>query len=397
MKVNLPVTGREYDYPDDWVIISATDTRGVTTHVNDTFVTISGFERDELVGHSHNVVRHPDMPPAAFADLWETLKAGRSWMGIVKNRCKNGDHYWVDAFVTPLMEEGSVIGYESVRVKPKPEYVERADRIYQRINAGRSPRLRRVPSGVRARAGVGVAAVSVPLLAGGYAAGIGPLGIGAAALFVAGAGGAVIRWAIQPVRWMAVASTGVIDNPIARQVYAGGNDATSQIRTALKAQRQRLITVLDRIENAAGEVSGHADSAASFAEQNARGMSAQQSESERLGEAVDGMVNAIQEVAAGAEEAATAAHEADEANAEGKLVITEMVLAIDSLAEEVDTASKSIIQLAQDSRSIGRVVEVINEIAEQTNLLSLNAAIEAARAGDSGSGFAVVAEQVRTL
>ena len=97
MKKNFPVTGQERTYGDDVNILSTTDPKGRITHVNDDFVEISGFERDELIGKAHNIVRHPDMPPAAFEDLWKTIKGGESWLGIVKNRCKNGDHYWVSA------------------------------------------------------------------------------------------------------------------------------------------------------------------------------------------------------------------------------------------------------------------------------------------------------------
>ena len=127
MKNNQPVTQQEFDYPEDWVIISATDTKGRITHVNEDFLKTSGFEEEELVGRPHNVIRHPDMPPAAFQDMWDQLQAGQPWMGIVKNRCKNGDHYWVDAYVTPLLDGDEIVGYESVRTKPDPEHVRRAE------------------------------------------------------------------------------------------------------------------------------------------------------------------------------------------------------------------------------------------------------------------------------
>ncbi len=108
MKINHPVTRNENDYDPSLQIISTTDTKGVITYVNEDFIQVSGFSEEELLKKSHNIVRHPDMPPAAFADLWQTLKAGKSWMGIVKNRCKNGDFYWVDAYVTPMFEDGRI-------------------------------------------------------------------------------------------------------------------------------------------------------------------------------------------------------------------------------------------------------------------------------------------------
>ncbi len=105
MKKNLPITGREVNLRDEQVIISTTDLKGIITYVNNDFMEISGFVEEELIGKNHNVIRHPEMPPAAFRDLWDTVKSGNSWVGMVKNRCKNGDHYWVEAYVTPVSDD----------------------------------------------------------------------------------------------------------------------------------------------------------------------------------------------------------------------------------------------------------------------------------------------------
>ena len=85
------VTRREVPFPANTVLITKTDTKGLITYCNDAFVAISGYAREELIGKSHNIVRHPDMPPQAFKWLWDTLKSERPWRGMVKNRCKNGD------------------------------------------------------------------------------------------------------------------------------------------------------------------------------------------------------------------------------------------------------------------------------------------------------------------
>ena len=114
----MPVTHREYDYADGQFIVTKTDLKGRITYANPTFVEISGFTAEELIGASHNIVRHPDMPPVAFADLWKTIKAGKPWRGLVMNRRKNGDHYWVEANVNPLWENGQMVGYVSLRTKP---------------------------------------------------------------------------------------------------------------------------------------------------------------------------------------------------------------------------------------------------------------------------------------
>ena len=104
MRNNQPVTQRERTFPAQQRLISTTDAKGVITYCNDAFVEISGFSREELVRAPHNLVRHPDVPAAVFAHMWGTLKQGLPWMGIVKNRCKTGDHYWVNAYVTPIFE-----------------------------------------------------------------------------------------------------------------------------------------------------------------------------------------------------------------------------------------------------------------------------------------------------
>ncbi|HNO89338.1 MAG TPA: Tar ligand binding domain-containing protein, partial [Rhodocyclaceae bacterium] len=148
MRVNMPVTGVERQMRDGETIVSTTDTRGVITHVNDTFVAISGFSRDELIGAPQNIVRHPDMPAAAFKDLWDTIQAGRPWVGMVKNRCKNGDHYWVEAHVAPIRQSGQITGFLSVRRKPARDQVGRAETLYRALNEGKVKSLH--PGGIKA-------------------------------------------------------------------------------------------------------------------------------------------------------------------------------------------------------------------------------------------------------
>jgi methyl-accepting chemotaxis protein len=139
MRMNTPVTNNERQMQEGSMIVTKTDLKGVITYVNKDFLEISGFTEAELVGHSHNVVRHPDMPVEAFADLWKTVKGGTSWNGIVKNRCKNGDYYWVDANVTPMRENGQVTGYVSVRRKPTQEQISAAVALYAMLKAGKNP------------------------------------------------------------------------------------------------------------------------------------------------------------------------------------------------------------------------------------------------------------------
>jgi PAS domain S-box-containing protein len=138
MRKNLPVTQNEYLLREGMTIASRTDLKGRITYMNDDFLEASGFEAAELMGQPHNMVRHPDMPEEAFADLWDTLKAGRPWTGLVKNRRKNGDHYWVVANATPLMDGGNVVGYLSVRTRPTREQVAAAEAAYRLFTEGRA-------------------------------------------------------------------------------------------------------------------------------------------------------------------------------------------------------------------------------------------------------------------
>ncbi|MCG8380741.1 MAG: PAS domain S-box protein, partial [Gammaproteobacteria bacterium] len=133
MRVNEPTTGIERPVPDETVLVSKTDKQGTITYCNSDFINISGFSQDELIGQPHNLVRHPDMPSEAFKDLWQTLKKGEPWQGIVKNRCKQGDHYWVKANVSPVMQDGQVHEYMSVRTKASEEEIKNAETLYKAV------------------------------------------------------------------------------------------------------------------------------------------------------------------------------------------------------------------------------------------------------------------------
>lgn len=137
MRINDPVTDNEYDFPAEELLMSTTDKRGLMTHCNAAFARVSGYDIDELLGQPHNLVRHPDMPPEAYKDLWATIGHGRPWSGLVKNRRKNGDCYWVRANVTPIMVDGKPQGYMSVREKPTREEVRAAEALYARIRSER--------------------------------------------------------------------------------------------------------------------------------------------------------------------------------------------------------------------------------------------------------------------
>ncbi|MGQ7260407.1 methyl-accepting chemotaxis protein [Vreelandella sp. V005] len=154
MRNNQPVTQREYVLSEEAVLISRSDLKGNVTYANPTFVDVSGYSREELIGSPHNLLRHPDMPQAAYADFWKTIQAGATWQGVVKNRRKNGDHYWVHATVAPLRDGERLVGYTSVRRKAPANLVARAEQVYAEISAKGKSRSYKLTQGALRRKGI---------------------------------------------------------------------------------------------------------------------------------------------------------------------------------------------------------------------------------------------------
>ncbi|MFA5678035.1 MAG: PAS domain-containing protein [Pseudomonas sp.] len=146
MKINLPVTTQEVRLRAGDNLLTTTNLKGAISYANPAFERVSGFSQEEMLGKNHNIIRHPDMPPQAFEQMWRTIKSGKSWMGLVKNRCKNGDYYWVSAYVSPVMRDGEVIEYQSVRTMPARAQVEAAERCYAELSEKRTPLSLRVPA-----------------------------------------------------------------------------------------------------------------------------------------------------------------------------------------------------------------------------------------------------------
>lgn len=138
MRTNLPVSNIEYPVPEGEVLVSKTDLKGVITYCNKAFLEVSGYPAGEMLGQSHNIVRHPDVPQQLFADVWATIKSGRSWHGVIKNRRSNGDYYWVDANITPLLEDGEQVGYVSLRYKPSAKQIVTAGKYFASMRDGKS-------------------------------------------------------------------------------------------------------------------------------------------------------------------------------------------------------------------------------------------------------------------
>ena len=252
----MPVTNREAELKDTSSIVSKTDVKGTITYINRDFMEISGFSEQELIGHNHNIVRHPDMPPAAFEDLWNTIKAGKPWSGIVKNRCKNGDHYWVEANVAPIREGNQVVGYLSVRAKPTRQQIEAVEPLYRQMLQGTLPKVNVVSRFVRRVApafknmslyGKVLMAITLPVAAVvGFALVVNPqtanglalAGVGAVAALIASV--LLARAIILPIQRVTSMLNTMANGDLQVKIDTSADDEIGKMVQALKSMQIRL-------------------------------------------------------------------------------------------------------------------------------------------------------------
>ena len=404
MRNNLPVTQQEYLFDDDATLMSTTDASSRITYANDAFIEVSGFTPEEINGQPHNMVRHPDMPPEAFADMWATLKKGEPWSALVKNRRKNGDHYWVRANAIPVVRNGQVQGYMSVRTKPGQQEVRETAALYQKFRDGKAKGVR-FHKGLVVRTGLmrwrslfktqplrwrirSPLLLLLPLTT----LGVWGLGLSATATGIFAAGMALLLLLVSA--WL----ESQISRPIERVYQQALGVATGDSQKVEQMDRVDEVGMTLRAIGQlglmfrwlVGDVSGQAINVLSASDAIA------QSNAELSRRTEQAAANVQQTAATMNEMTATVKNNTDTAAEVNTLSIGTSRSALQG-GEAMQEMVKMMAEITDSSKKIASITSVIDGIAFQTNILALNAAVEAARAGEQGKGFAVVAGEVRNL
>ncbi|TGN13716.1 methyl-accepting chemotaxis protein [Leptospira ilyithenensis] len=422
MKNNGPVTNIERKFLPGQNIISKTDLKGIIQFVNAEFCEISGFAEEELLGKPQNIIRHPSVPREVFADMWNSLSQNKSWNGVVINRCKDGDHYWVDANISPLFQGDHPIGYMSVRTIASPEQIEAAEiqfGIKKSKTTLRRLLLQSIVRWISNRKNIFFLGLPIPVgLIGFYSvlfANKQKLG-----LFLLGASGLafILGYVFQEIFFrnelgkLKIQIQGLAERDLKTNIHIP--DSSNTFYTAfqklndLKVEMKGLVSQLysnsefvevhsSMASNSIKQIDVSVQELSKSLNTLSDSVSVTQESSSHAGEQIVELTQSIISINNQASFLSKTIADTRNVIDDSFSVSKDLSSQMNAFSTSVDSGTKRLEALALKSNEIAKILSSITYVADRTNLLSLNAAIEASRAGEAGAGFAVVAEEIKKL